>query len=394
MLRQLRIALRRIRFLHPFLVGLRRGYQRLMIGILEIVRRLPGPLSFGLAPGFYSDLALLQSDPPQIEGRIVLLDQGNFEASPDSLLVKSQRAQHQSQPWPIFWTHHRDAELVGSSLAHVNAQGRLCQEATYQQWSREDPAYNYARHLTKPVRLEGNWTSLISRWMPSTSVRPYAHWLQDVLPRLALLPEFPPDTRILVPGVGLPYQVASLEMLGMLDRCRWTSEQHVQIQCYYFSAPTSMIACYNPFATDWIRKALIPLVESDPRPSPKRFFVRRVGNVRNVVNEDEVIDFFKSLRWEIVDAGALSFPDQVRYFSRAEAICAIHGSGFTNTVFCPPGAGLLELFADTYLASDAEWIARCISANHRHLIFPSDYRLNAIIDLKRVRQTLAEMDLL
>jgi capsular polysaccharide biosynthesis protein len=393
MIRSLHLALRRYRGIHSLLLALKRAGIRFNILALEVIRRLPGPANLGFAKGFYSDLELLQAQ--KLDGRVVLLDQGNIEAAPDSLLALCGRGQHQQQPWPVFWTHHHEAELIGASLAHIDAKRRLCKEAVFYRMGKEDPAYFYSRYRSKALELEGNWTSLVSVWMPTTHSRAYGHWILEMLPRLALLKEFPPDTQIIVPPFRLRYELESLEMLGLYDRCRWTSEQHIRIENYYFSAPPSMIACYNPYAIHWIRDAFLPLVKDDDRPTPARFFVRRHGDLRNMVNEAEVLAFFRKIGWEIVDAAALSFAEQIRYFSRAEAICSIHGSGFTNALWCKPGAKLLELFADTYLASDAEWIAKCIPPTvHRHLIFPSDHNINAIVDLDRVRNSLRELDLL
>jgi hypothetical protein len=393
--RNLRLLLRRFRWIHGALLALKAAAARVRVLAIGLVRRLPGDANLGLPRGFYSDLALLQAEPPLVEGRVVLLDQGSLSAAPDSLLALCGRNQHLRQPWPVFWTHHRNVELIGPSLAHVDAEGRLCMEAVYHGWATSDPAYFYPRLRTKPVELEGNWTSVVSRYMPIGDPREYGHWILEMLPRLALLGEFPPDTRIITQNYRLKYQVESLEMLGLLDRCRWTSEKHLRIENYYYSAQASMIACYNPYAVHWIRARFLPLVAADTRPTPARFFVRRVGNLRNMVNEEEVLDFFRGIGWEIVDSAELTFADQIRYFSRAEAVCAIHGSGFTNTLWCRPGTRLLELFADSYLASDAEWIARCLPPTiHKHLLFPSDHNINAIVDLERVRQALRELDLL
>ena len=392
---ELRFSSRRFKFIHRPARFLRRSLDRLRIAALNVVRRLPPPLSLGLACGLYSDLKPLQAEPSGREGRVVLLDQGTIPAGPHSLLELCGREQHKAQPWPVFWLRHREAELVGQSLVHVDAQNRLCLEAAYHRWAHEDPAQFFPRSFSKPTRLAGNWTSLVSRWMPISAPDAYAHWLFDVLPRLAVLKEFPPDTGIIVAPFRPPYQQDSLRMLGVLDRCRWTSERHLRVENYYFSAPTSMICCYNPYAVRWMRETYLPLVQSDVRPSPRRFFVRRSGNRRNIVNEAEVLDFFRDIGWDVIDAGDLSFADQIRYFSRAEAVCGIHGSGFLNMLWCPPGVRLLELFADSFLGSEAEWVSTCIpGAIHRRLIFPSDYNISAMVDVRELRESLRALDLL
>jgi hypothetical protein len=395
MFRNLRFALRRFPVLHRMVMVFKAAVLKAKSLGIELVRRLPGPANFGLPRGFYSDLELLQAHPPRIEGGIVLLDQGPLSAEPDSLLALCGRGQHLNQPWPVFWTHRCNAELVGPSLVHVDARGRLCREAAYSRYAEGDPSYFYRRRGCQPVHLQGNWTSIVSRWMPTDESKAFGHWLLDVLPRLAVLKEFPSDTRIIVPHHRAAYQVESLTMLGVVDRCRWTAEQDLRIENYYFSAPTSMIGCYNPHAIHWIREAFLPVVKDDTRPTPARFFVRRVGNVRNMVNEAEVLAFFRDIGWEIVNPGELRFADQIRYFSRAEAVCGIHGSAFNNTLWCQPGTPQIELFASSYPASESEWIARCLPpSNYHHLIFPTDHRLNAIVDLDQLRQKLRGLGLL
>lgn len=317
------------------------------------------------------------------------MDQGNPVASSDSVMVLGGRGQHVQQPWPIFWTYHHEIELIGPSLAHVK-DDRVCLEAVYGKYSMpDDPAYNFRRSGSdRVVDLEGNWTSGVSRWMSTTKTQAYAHWVLDVLPRLALLNEFPSDVKIILPPHRLSYQEAGMQMLGLLDRCRWTSESRLRVENYYFSAPTAMIDCYNPYAVHWLRKTFSPLV-SDVKPTPKRFFIRRLGFLRNMTNEADVLNLFRELGWEIVELNEWTFQDQIRLFANAEFICGIHGAGFTNVVWCQPGCRILEIFCSDYMGAGAEWIAQTLtSVEHHHLIFPTDNRLNAIVDLPQLKAKL------
>jgi hypothetical protein len=370
------------------------GYRRLLF---DLIRRLPAPFSLGLPRGSYSDLALLQTVPPSLPGRLVLSDQGSPPTGPDRLVVLSRRGEATEQPWPIFWTHHHDVELIGPSLAHVNGKGQLCEESVYGPVrAQTDPAYFYRRGLHPVVALPGNWTSLVSLWMSTVKPQPYWHWLMEALPRLAFLPEFPADTRIIVPPSRLPFQLDSLKMLGLLDRCRLTSEQHLRIEDYYFSPPQTMIACYNPYSVEWLRRTFLPLIARTPPVStPKRFFIRRTGSRRNIVNEEAVFDFFRGLGWEIVDTAEISFPEQVRLFSQAEAISGIHGSSFANLVWCNPACKVLELFCEDYICAGGEWIAHCIPPlQHHYLLFPGDHRLNARVDLRTLKEALEKHGML
>lgn len=341
---------------------------------------------YGPAAGAYSDLELLQRSNGSV-GRIILLDQGAPTVTAESPLVLCGRGQHIQQPFPIFWIRRKNARLIGPSLAHLNESKKISLEAVYGKTYRKfDPAYHFFIQGS-PVRLEGPWTSLISRWMPTDSPTAYGHWLCDALPRLAVLKEFPAETRILVPGWRARFQVESLEMLGLLDRCRWTKETDIEVEDYYFSSPPSMICCYSPYAVERMKGMFLPLIDRQ-KATPKRFFVRRSGTFRNMTNEAEVLEFFEKAGWTIVDLVNLPFAEQVAWFAGAEAVAGIHGSGLNNTLWCSRGCKIIELFGDRFIAGDAEWIAQCTGAEYYSLIFPSDLYFNAIVEMDRVRATL------
>ena len=348
---------------------------------------VPRALGIGLPRGSFSALELLEKQKESgVEGRVVLRDQGSPRIPDPSLLLLCKRRQHLEQPWPIFWSRHRNARLVGASLALINDQRELCQEATYgKRRVQMDRAWQ-EMVFGEPVELKGPWTSLVSNWFPTDVPQPFAHWLLDALPRLGVLKEFPPETRIILPGWKARYQVEAMQLLGLAERCRWTREKHLRIEDYYFSAPTSMVVCHNPYAVQFLRSSFLSVV---PRANtPRKFFVRRTSFGRNMVNEEEVYAFFRELGWEIVDTAALKIAEQIQWFSGAEAVCAIHGSGTANMVWCQAGCKFVELFCSDYLAGDQEWISQCVNVDYSFMIFPSDHRMNARVDLSALRTHL------
>lgn len=370
----------------------KRAVQRAGQFAREVLRFcLPASSPFGLPKGSYSDSPLQPQagDPP---GRLVLADQGAPAVTERSLMIRCGLHQHQEQPWPIFWRQLPRAHLVGPSLAVLDQNKRVWLESAYgSKRVRADPAYNHFVHGS-PTGLAGNWTSLISRWVPTASPPNFAHWLLDALPRLALLKDFPPDTRILVPASSPPFQSETLRWLGLTDRCRPTAETNLRVENYFFSSPVSMVVCYSPYAVDFLRANFLRFAETAPA-SPKRFFVRRTGPIRNVTNEAEVLQFFQTRGWAIVDTATLSMARQIQYFSQAEAICAIHGASLTNCVWCSAGCKVVELLADNYLNGCFEWICGVVKAEHSYRIFPADALLSATIDLKELENSLAALGL-
>jgi hypothetical protein len=325
---------------------------------------------------------------PKFNGRIVLHDQGVPQVTGDSLLVQSGLNQHAEQPWPIFWSEHSNARLVTESLAYLMPGKTLCVESAYNEkrW-RSDTASRFLR-LPPPTKLLGNWTSIVSLWVPNRGVPVYSHWLHDALPRLALLPEFPPDTQIIVPPNLAPYQKESLELLGVWNRCRPTAERHLEVEHYFFSSPVSMIDCYNPYAVNFLRTAFLP--KRDPNYSgPKKFFLQRTGKRRAIQNSAEVCDFFRSQGWDVIRDVDLSFAQTIKLFSEAEAICSNSGSGMSNVLFCQPGCVVVHLAPDLALDGWIDWIAQVVNLNYYFTIIPCGYSYRVFIDIESVKQFFA-----
>jgi hypothetical protein len=343
-------------------------------------------LRFGPPKGSFSVYQSLRSENRQ-PSRVVLTDQGAPRTTPDSLLVASGLHQHDTQPWPIFWSHHQNARLVAASLALLDERKRICREAIYGDLYLEvDPAWHYAA-LPKPVFLEGNWTSVVSCWTPNTGVPTFTHWLLDALPRLALLKEFPPDTKILVPSALAGYQKETLKLLGLLDRVRCTPEKHVIVENYYFSPPSVMIDCYSPYGVNWLRSAFLPHADKSYH-GPKRFVIQRKGKTRGLKNEAEVNEFFRKLGWEIIDTEKLTFAQEIELFAKAEAFAGVLGSGFTNAVWSPSGCKVITLVADSWLDGWVEWICDVNRLDYHWQIFPSDHAMMMTADLGGVKKLL------
>jgi capsular polysaccharide biosynthesis protein len=246
------------------------------------------------------------------------------------------------------------------------------------------PSYRYFS-LPRPVTLNGSWTSLFSIFGPH-----FYHWIYEELPRLWALPEFPPDTGILIPPHTPPYVLDTLQWLGLWDRVRPTPERHLLVEQYYFSAPTAMMGCPNPHAIAWLRERLMPF--SADSTGPKKIYLVRHEKTRGLTNERDVAEIFADRGWTSVDPGKLRLAEQMALFAGAEMIAGLHGGAFTNLLWCRPGTRVLELFAESFVNGCYEGIASCLRLEHRYFIFPADGFDRATVDLLRLRQTLDEWD--
>jgi hypothetical protein len=393
--RDLKMRSRRWPALHRPLKKIRRllteTIPRLLLNLWRVLAPA-GNLRLGPPKGSFSvyQSLLFENRRP---GRVVLTDQGAPETTPESLLVISGMNQHACQPWPVFWSQHKNARLVSRSLALLDEYKRICREAVYGDMCLEDdPAWRYWR-LPEPIKLAGNWTSVVSRWTPNTGVPTFSHWILDALPRLALLKEFPADTKILVPSALAGYQKETLKLLGLLDRVRYTPEPHVLVENYFFSAPTAMISTYSPYGVNWLRSAFLPLADKSYH-GPKRFIIQRKGKSRGILNEAAVNEFFQKLGWAIIDTETLTFAQEIELFANAEAFAGVLGSGFTNGLWSRPGCKVITFVADSWVDSWVEWICKVNQLDYHWQVFPSDHAMMMTVDLDELKKLVAKAGLL
>jgi capsular polysaccharide biosynthesis protein len=107
--------------------------------------------------------------------------------------------------------------------------------------------------------------------------------------------------------------------------------------------PTDAI---NPTHVDWVRTVVRQKCGATPGPPVRIHLTRRNAQMRRIVNEAEVLPELEQFGFETIDAAQLSFAEQVRLFSRCEALVAPHGAGLTNMIFMSPGSRVLELYRE------------------------------------------------
>lgn len=351
----------------------------------DVARRLtPAWPRLGPVKGLFSACEALRAG--VLPGRVVMEAQESKLAGPSSLRQLSRLEQDQFQPWPIFWTQHRQARLIGPTALLVNERKQACSEALFNRKFHDDPGC-YLLHLPKPVELAGNWTSVLSRWALGGN---YYHWLMDCLPRLAVLGELPSDTRILVPAPPHSFQKETLRLLGLEGRTHAVTEPHLVVENYYFSAPTAMTGCANPYAVKFLRERFLPLADVNG-PTHEKIYIQRRGGNRGMVNEAELVAFLKGRGWSVVALESLTFAQQVNLFRGARAVCGLHGAGFTNLLWCPPGCVAVELVAHNFLNGCYEGLAGHVGVEHRFLVNQADAEFRILVDLIQLAAVLGDL---
>lgn len=200
------------------------------------------------------------------------------------------------------------------------------------------------KRLHPPRRLEGRHICLTSQWS-----RNFFHWMNDILPRLALIDE--QDLREL-PVIVLsdlePASYESLERLG-IGRSRLVDFDGSRLEVDELVLPSlaGRVGNQPGWALEWLRDNLAPA----PAPAPKRrrlYVSRADATWRAVLNEREVFATLEKRGFEKIVPGTLPLAEQHQAFADAEAVVGPHGAGLVN-LLAARDATVVELLPDTWV---------------------------------------------
>jgi len=248
----------------------------------------------------------------------------------------------------------------------------------------------------------------------------YAHWMTEVLPRLAL---FCTEERFkgvpVIVNDGLhPNIMESLFLIAGANRevIKLPIGKALVVENLYLTS----VAGYVPFerrgnfgsghshgkfsgqALKHLRRCVEGAIGHETKETewPKKLYLRRNSGVRKIANAVEIETLMSEYGFFIIDPEQLTFRQQVEYFSRAHVIVGPTGAGFANTVFCQPGthgAVLISKHKDlSYkywvnmlnpLGINFSYVLGDISDNHEYGVH-SDF----VVDTSYLMEFLADLE--
>jgi capsular polysaccharide biosynthesis protein len=221
----------------------------------------------------------------------------------------------------------------------------------------------------------------------------YYHWLLDALPRLSLLEELPEfrEYPLVVPKNLQAFHLDSLEMAGVSERSlvRFDNECW-QVERLIFPGLLSITGSPSPHAVEWLRRRFLKVAASMSKPERLIYVTRRDAAKRRLLNEEEIIAYVTRLGFEVVCPGELSFSEQIRLFAGARVVIGPHGAGFTNMVFAPVDATLVEFFGDNYMNGCFWALTNILGQTHAFVSSPTEI-LDYSIPLERVKAILGKL---
>ena len=101
----------------------------------------------------------------------------------------------------------------------------------------------------------------------------------------------------------------------------------------------------------------------------KRIYVSRENaSYRKVLNEQEVVNFFKNRGYEIVRFEELTLMEQITICMQSEIMVSMHGAGLTNMLFMPKGSAVMEFRRSKIFVNQCYWhLADAL--NHTYFYF-------------------------
>ena len=180
------------------------------------------------------------------------------------------------------------------------------------------------------------------------------------------------DIRILELG---PFEHAKLDRLLVAVQQCWNSER---LHALAEAIPDTRQAFGASYGT-----------QASGELGARLYISRRGTKLRQVVNEDEVIEGLRARGFTVLQAHWGNHPEQIAAFERAEVVVGVHGAGLSNTVFSGPGTTVLELFPTDHRKTSMLHLAAEHDLAH-HAFFGSQEGVNQAfsVDTKQLFATL------
>lgn len=310
-------------------------------------------------------------------------------------------------PFQIYPNHPQTKGWLAETFVLTIPQGKICSNYGYVFYKDKliqeliPQNYTWSLHAgdlkridlknKTPKRIKGR-VAVLAR----VGQNCYAHWLGEIIGRLELLRLAGVQYDYLYVAHDKKYIKDMLVLMGIDSKKIIQPEGDTHyIQADQLIVPSftarrvdgpgvsnfkeqGSTGIYIPkWNVDFIRNTFLPkaqfLIQKNNFCS-KVFISRKDSKIRACLNEDEIFDtLFKPYGFKRYELAKLSFLEQVALFNQAKIIVGPHGAGFTNIVFCQPGARIIELFQERYsatfwfLSSLLDLDHHCIRSNNKKI---------------------------
>ena len=222
----------------------------------------------------------------------------------------------------------------------------------------------------------------------------YAHWLTEVLPRIAVFCSIDQYANIpIIVDDGLHHNIMeSLALVVGSDReiIALSAGRAISVGVLYHTSVTGYIpfdrrdasqtghshGLFCPLAFDVMKKCILPYVNKIQKHDfPKKVYLKRTSGYRRVINEAALAKLLLDRGYVMVIPENLSFLQQVALFENSERIVSETGAAIANMIFGKSGGRICILISKHKNTAYWYWI-NILSLSR---IVP-DYVLGDIVD--------------
>lgn len=251
---------------------------------------------------------------------------------------------------PTFVLEYHGGRCWGQAGSVVTPNNKVLAEMSYEFAPTIQQYQIFQQHiLDRPRHLPGTAILLAA---PAGNV--YAHFLLDILPKLAILERAGFDWRsadhYIISGPHRTFQAEALSLLGI------ESHQVRDMSAYpHWSADRMLIPSrpgisgnYPGWAVDFVRQLLLPLAQVPSGWNAAKVFIsRRMAGKRRIINESELFESLRPLGFQTIENENFTFREQIGLYAAAEFVIGPMGSSTTNTLFCRPDTPVIETYSDS-----------------------------------------------
>lgn len=214
--------------------------------------------------------------------------------------------------------------------------------------------FNRAGHKIKWLALDKYPSSIgIAASFVDACAANYAHWLSEVLPRIAafcsnarfkdipIIVNSDLHANILsslhliagnrtIYGLRLGHSVA-IEKLHLVSVAGYVPFGYRKKGCSHHGR-------FNAEALRGMKTTILQKINCSDEPFPKRIFLRRSSNARQLSNTSQIETYLDGLGFTAIEPEKLSFQQQVLLFNNADVVIGATGAALANCIFCKSGA--------------------------------------------------------
>jgi len=255
---------------------------------------------------------------------------------------------------------------------------------------------------TTTVRIVKEAVNLLHRWSGN-----YYHSIVDTLPvlwRMQDLVKSRKDIPLLVTAPTPLDKMLTLLQWNATDigKVIWVQrDQNLFVGSLYFPSKED---CDRPVNLDWkhLRELFLTktiqnvtgLVPSPTVPGLHILFIKRLGTGRALVDYEILEQRVRAIHGDDkvqVFNGTESLAQTLTLFSTATLIVGVHGAGFTNIIFAPSNAIILEIFPDRWQNQCFAILCTQIGLEHHEIVGKGNHYSPLVADIDQIVAKLGQL---